>query len=54
MRWVGTAARALRDRKGVTSVEYAMIAALATTIVSACYNAIFNRMGAMIATIVFP
>lgn len=51
--WLENTARALADRKGVTSIEYAMIAAGAMTIVVACYNAFFNRMGAMLATIGF-
>jgi Flp pilus assembly pilin Flp len=51
--WVVHTARALADRKGVTSIEYAMIAAGAMTIVVACYNAYFNRMVSMLATIGF-
>ena len=51
--WLGNTARALADRKGVTSIEYAMIAAGAMTIVVACYNAYFNRMSSMLGTIGF-
>ena len=51
--WVVHTARALADRKGVTSIEYAMIAAGATTIVAACYDVFFNRMSNLLGTIVF-
>ncbi len=49
--WFGNTARALADRKGVTSIEYAMIAAGAMTIVAACSNAFFNRVSALLGTI---
>ena len=48
------AARALTDRKGVTAIEYALIATGATTIVVACYRAFFDRMAAMLNTVIFP
>ncbi len=51
--WVERAARALADREGVTSIEYAMIAAGATTIVATCYDIFFNRMSDLLGTIVF-
>ena len=45
-------ARGLADRRGITAIEYAMIAAGAMTIVAACYNAFFTRMSAMVSGIV--
>ena len=51
--WLGNTARALADRKGVTSIEYAMIAAGAMTIVAACYRAFFDRVVSMLGTINF-
>ena len=45
--------RAVAGRRGVTSIEYAMIAAGAVTIVIACYNAFFSRMSSMLGTISF-
>lgn len=51
--WLRNTARALADRKAVTSLEYALIAAGATTIVAACYNTYFYRMSSMIATVSF-
>jgi len=50
--WVVHTARALADRKGVTSIEYAMIAAGAMTIVAASYNTFFNRMKDLLGAIV--
>ncbi len=52
--WARNTARALADRKGVTALEYAMIAAGAATIVSASYNTFFVRLAAAVGTIVFP
>ena len=51
--WVERAARALADRKGVTSIEYAMIAAGATTIVATCYDVFFNRVNNLLGTVAF-
>ena len=49
--WLENTARALTDRMGVTSIEYAMIAAGAMTIVVACYKTYFDRMSSMITNI---
>jgi Flp pilus assembly pilin Flp len=49
--WLEITARALADRKGVISIEYAMIAAGATTIIVACYNTYFDRVSSLIANI---
>lgn len=51
--WVQNTARALSDRKGVTAMEYAVIAAGAATVVAACYRAFFERVVAMLSTINF-
>jgi Flp pilus assembly pilin Flp len=48
------AARALADQKGVTAIEYALIATGATTIVVTCYRVFFDRMAAMLNTVIFP
>jgi Flp pilus assembly pilin Flp len=48
------AARALADRKAVTAIEYALIATGATTIVVTCYRVFFDRMAAMLNTVIFP
>ena len=51
--WLENTARALADRKGVTSIEYAMIAAGATTIVATCYDVFFNHVSNLLGTVAF-
>jgi len=41
------------DRKGATSIEYAMIASLIATIIALCYRIFFERMSNFLNTIVF-
>jgi Flp pilus assembly pilin Flp len=45
--------RAMVDRKGATTIEYAMIASLIATIIALCYRLFFERMGNFLNTIVF-
>ncbi len=52
--WLENTARALADRTGVTSIEYALIAAGAMTVVVACYKTYFDRMSTMISNITIP
>ncbi len=52
--WAEHVARALADRKGVTSIEYAMIAGGAATAIVASYNTLFTRVVALLSPIVFP
>ncbi len=51
--WLENTARALADRKGVTALEYAMIAAGAMTIVAASYRTFFDRISSVLSTISF-
>jgi Flp pilus assembly pilin Flp len=51
--WFESTARALADRRGATSLEYAMIAVGAMTIVAACYRTFFERMSSMLTAIGF-
>lgn len=53
-RWIGTNGHALGDRKGVTSLEYALIAAGVSTVIAACYKVYFNEMASMLVAIAFP
>ena len=46
--WAEHVTRALADRKGVTSIEYAVIAGGATAIV-ASYNTLFTRVVALLS-----
>lgn len=49
MAWVKRSiARALSDRKGVTAIEYVLIATGAGTVVISCYNLFFERAAAML------
>ena len=45
--------RAVVDRKGVTALEYCMIAAGASTVVAACYDVFFERAGNYLNTVTF-
>ena len=45
--------RALTDRKGVTALEYALIAAAVVTVVMIAYNAMFGKLNTFINGISF-
>lgn len=47
------AARAMTDRKGVTALEYALIAAAVVTIVLVAYKSMFGTLATYINTISF-
>lgn len=47
------AARAMNDRKGVTALEYALIAAAVVSVVLVAYSAMFNRLGSFVNGISF-
>jgi Flp pilus assembly pilin Flp len=51
--WLENTARTLADRTGATSLEYAMIAAGATTVVAACSKTFFDRVGSLLNAIAF-
>lgn len=45
--------RVVNDRKGVTALEYALIAAAVVAVVLVAYQAMFGRLEAFINSIVF-
>ncbi len=52
--WLRNTASPLADRKGVTTVEYATIAAgIFAVVVSSC-DALFARAGELLRTVAFP
>jgi len=47
------AARAAADRKGVTALEYALIAAAVVAVVIVAYRAMFGKMSTFLGTVSF-
>lgn len=46
--------RALADRRGLSALEYALMAAFGAMVLVVGYNAFFTRMGATLALTAFP
>lgn len=52
--WLENTARALADRTGVISLEYALMAAGFTAVIVASYKTYFDRVTSLIASISIP
>jgi Flp pilus assembly pilin Flp len=51
---IAMARNALRDRKGVTALEYGVIAAAIVAILLVAVNTLFTNIGALFSGITFP